>query len=190
MLIPSLLTGYAKGISDEEILGNVAALLIAGSETTATLLTGMTYMLCKHEDVLTKLQEEIRSRFDSDREINLTTVLTLPYLLACLDEALRCYPPVPIGPPRTVPDNGADIAGEFVPEGTEVAVWHWPMYHYSKHWEQPMEYRPERHLKDGTPRFAGDNPERFMKVGAHLSGDRLDLLQPFNVGPRNCLGRK
>lgn len=82
------------------------------------------------------------------------------------------------------------IAGELVPEGTDVAVWHWPMFHYSKHWEQPFEYRPERHLKENMPRFAGDNPERYLKLGAENMGDRLDLLQPFNVGPRNCLGRK
>lgn len=150
----------------------------------------MTYILCKHPHTLAKLQEEVRCHFSSDRDINLTTVLTLPYLLACLDEALRCYPPVPIGPPRTVPKDGTTIAGEFIPAGTEVAVWHWPMFHYSRHWQEPLEYRPERHLMDGTPRFAGDNPERYMKAGADFFGERLDLLQPFNVGPRNCLGRK
>lgn len=180
-----------QNLSDDEILGNAAALLIAGSETTATLLAGLTYLLCKHPEALRNLQQEVRFKFTSDSEITLTSVLDLKYLLACLDEALRLYPPVPIGPLRTVPkaSGGVTIAGDVVPGGTDVAVWHWPMFHYSKHWEKPMEYRPERFLQSDSssgPRYAGDMRYNTSSVYA---GDRLDLLQPFNVGPRNCLGR-
>ncbi|KAG6364587.1 hypothetical protein INS49_006189 [Diaporthe citri] len=181
----------AWNLSDDEILGNSAALLIAGSETTATLLTGLTYLLCKHPEAMVKLKREVRSKFMSDSEITLTSVLELKYLLACLDEALRLYPPVPIGPLRTVPagSGGVTIAGHMVPGGTDVAVWHWPMFHYSKHWEKPMEYRPVRFLQEtpGGPRFAGDM--RYNNSNGAHSDDRLDLLQPFNIGPRNCLGR-
>ena len=139
-----------------------------------------------------KLRREVRSKFKSDSEITLTSVLELKYLLACLDEALRLYPPVPIGPPRTVPaaSGGVTIAGHVVPGGTDVAVWHWPMFHYSAHWDKPMEYRPERFLQEGSasgPRYAGDM--RYNNKNGEHSGDRLDLLQPFNIGPRNCLGR-
>ncbi|KAI3390494.1 hypothetical protein diail_9506, partial [Diaporthe ilicicola] len=182
-------------LSDDEILGNAAALLIAGSETTATLLAGLTYLLCKHPYVMENLKQEVRSKFTSDSEITLTSVLELKYLLACLDEALRLYPPVPIGPLRTVPEGsgGVTIAGQVVPGGTDVAVWHWPMFRYSEHWEKPMEYRPERFLHETSdgPRYAGDmryNNNINSKDGLYPA-DRLDLLQPFNVGPRNCLGR-
>ncbi|KAL9617345.1 MAG: hypothetical protein Q9160_007875 [Pyrenula sp. 1 TL-2023] len=177
------------GITDDAILGNSAALLIAGSETTATLLAGMTYILCNHPEALKKLTEEIRSSFRSDHEITMISVLDLKYLLACLDEAMRYYPPVPIGPLRTVPKPGVTIADEFVPEGTDVAVWHYPMFHHSDHWENPLEYRPERFLREEGPAFAGDM--RYTKQASLESEerDRLELLQPFNVGPRNCLGR-
>lgn len=139
-----------------------------------------------------KLKQEVRSKFSSDSEITLASVLELKYLLACLDEALRLYPPVPIGPLRTVPagSGGVIIAGHVVPGGTDVAVWHWPMFHYSKHWEKPMEYRPERFLQEDSssgPRYAGDM--NYNNTNGVHSGDRLDLLQPFNIGPRNCLGR-
>jgi cytochrome P450 len=183
---------FSQNLSDDEILGNSAALLIAGSETTATLLAGLTYLLCKHPEAMSKLKQEVRSKFTSDSEITLASVLELKYLLACLDEALRLYPPVPIGPPRTVPagSGGVTIAGHVVPGGTDVAVWHWPMFHYSEHWEKPMEYRPERFLQEDSsfgPRYAGDI--RYNNTNGVHSGDRLDLLQPFSVGPRNCLGR-
>ena len=76
----------------------------------------MTYLLCTNPDALRKLAAEIRGAFKSEDEINFSSVSTLPYLLACLDEALRMYPPVPIGLPRVVPEGGAMIAGHYVPE--------------------------------------------------------------------------
>lgn len=64
-----------------------------------------------------KLTDEVRSRFKSADEINLTSVGSLTYMLAVLNESLRCYPPVTAGLVRTVPGNGLDIAGHFVPPG-------------------------------------------------------------------------
>ena len=63
-----------------------------------------------------KVTAEIRGTFKSEDEIDFASVSTLPYLLACLDEALRMYPPVPTGLPRVVPKGGANIAGNYVPE--------------------------------------------------------------------------
>src|SRR4051812_25859628 len=42
---------------------------------------------------------------------------TLAYMLACLNEGLRIYPPIPGYLPRRVPSGGAMISGSWVPEG-------------------------------------------------------------------------
>lgn len=190
----------AWNLQFEQLLGNASTLLVAGSETTATLLTAMTFILLKHPEALNKLTQEIRSSFTSDNEITLASVTNLPYMLACLNEAMRYYPPVPIGPLRTVPKGGVNIAGHFVPEGTDVAVWHWPMFHDPKHFERPMEYRPERFLRDGSAPMFHD-PRQFKRDteppservskdrSPEFAGDNLKMVQPFNIGPRNCLGR-
>jgi cytochrome P450 len=65
---------------------------------------------------LEKLTEEIRTSFQSEDEIDFAGVSALPYLLACLDEALRMYPPVATGLPRVVPAGGAAVCGTYVPE--------------------------------------------------------------------------
>lgn len=96
-------------------------LIIGGSETTATLLSGVTYYLLCNPSTLAKLTTEIRNAFQREDEITITSVGQLPYLLACLDEGLRVYPPVPIGLPRVVPKGGATIAGRFVPEDVSAA---------------------------------------------------------------------
>jgi cytochrome P450 len=91
-------------------------LIIGGSETTATLLVGCTYFLTMNPDKLKKVTEEVRTRFKSEEEINFMTVNELTYMLACLNEALRLYSPVPIGLPRVTPKGGAQVCGHYVPE--------------------------------------------------------------------------
>jgi cytochrome P450 len=98
------------------IQANAATLVVGGSETTAALLSGVTYLLLKNPEAMKKLADEVRSSFQSEDEITLTSVSKLRYMLACLDEALRRYPPAPFGMPRVVPKGGAVIAGHAVPE--------------------------------------------------------------------------
>lgn len=100
----------------DRIQANSSFLVIAGSETTATLLSGVTYLLLTNPRVMEKLVAEIRGAFKSEDEINFTSVSNLPYLLACLDEAMRIYPPGAVAFPRVVPEGGANIAGNYIPE--------------------------------------------------------------------------
>lgn len=110
-----MLTCY-QNITDEQIAANAGILVIAGSETTATLLAGVTYYLMKNPDVLKKVNDEVRSTFKSEDEITFTSINELPYMIACLTEGLRIYPPVAAGLPRVVPEGGATIGDTFVPE--------------------------------------------------------------------------
>ncbi|KAK1753193.1 cytochrome P450 [Echria macrotheca] len=174
---PDLVEGLLKkkdewGLTLDKLQANSAILIIAGSETTATLLSGVTYLLLTNQSALERLTAEIRSTFKAEAEIDFASVSTLPYLLACLDEALRLYPPVPGGLPRIVPKGGATICKNYVPEKTVVSIFHWAMYHDENNFKDPLSFRPERWLDD--PAFATDNKEAF---------------QPFHIGPRNCLGR-
>lgn len=93
------------------------SLITAGSESTATLLSGVTYLLLKNPDALRRLTEEVRTTFENEKDIDFLSVSSLEYMLACLDEALRIYPPAAAGFPRVVPQGGGTIAGHFVPEG-------------------------------------------------------------------------
>lgn len=65
---------------------------------------------------LDKVVQEVRSAFDSEEEIDLISVNRLDYMMACLKESLRRYPPATHGMPRVVPKGGHDIAGHWVPE--------------------------------------------------------------------------
>ena len=56
---------------------------------------------------------------------------------------------------------------------TAVACWQLAMNYSSENFHDPFAFKPERHAE------GGGNTQ-----------DRLDALQPFSVGPRNCIGRK
>jgi cytochrome P450 len=90
--------------------------IAAGSESSATLLSGVIFYLCKNPDKKNRLLEEIRTPFSYDSEITFTSTATLRYLKAVIEEGLRLYPPFVTVLSRECPMNGAIIDGHFVPE--------------------------------------------------------------------------
>jgi cytochrome P450 len=100
----------------EEICANAAIIIMAGSETTATLLSGLVFRLLKDPPILEKLMKEVRSAFQSESEMTFAEEAKLPYLQACIDEGLRIYPPIPSVIPRMTPPGGEVISGFNIPE--------------------------------------------------------------------------
>lgn len=109
-------------MSREEIAATSEILLIAGSETIATLLCGATFYLLKNPDSLQKLTDEVRNAFSSVADMTIKSLAKLPYLQACLDEALRLYPPVPETLARRVIPQGDVVNGQFIPGNVSLSI--------------------------------------------------------------------
>lgn len=107
-------------LSLSEMYANADVFMVAGTETTATLLSGLTYYLLKNPDKMQKLVQEIRTSFTSEDEIMIDKLRALKYMAACFEEGLRCYPPAPNGLFRVVPEGGAPICGEYLPGSVSV----------------------------------------------------------------------
>ena len=99
----------------EEIINNASILIIAGSETTATALSGATYFLLTNPEAYKRVQEEVRTAFARAEDMTLSSTGKLPYLHAVVEETLRMYPPVPGMLPRRTGAQGNVIDGHFVP---------------------------------------------------------------------------
>lgn len=102
-------------MSRAEIEANADILIIGGSETTATVLSGAIYFLTTNPDTLEKLTKEVRSSFSSEGEITLLTAAQLRYMGAVLEETLRLYPPTPVAMPRRTPPGGNIVGDQFIP---------------------------------------------------------------------------
>jgi cytochrome P450 len=106
-------------LSDWNMAAHSNSLIIAGSETTATVLSALTYYLCRTPQVYDRLKEVVRSRYKRSDEITSLTA-TFPYLTAVIHEALRIFPPIPFGMPRIVPPGGDTVDGMFIPGGVRI----------------------------------------------------------------------
>ncbi|KAF6234906.1 hypothetical protein HO173_006836 [Letharia columbiana] len=156
----------------EEIHENVATFISAGSETTAASLNGITWFLLQNRDCLTRLNEEIRAAFRTRDEINVQKIGELKYLQAVVTESFRIYPSALAGQPRRAPGEGDTVSGYWVPGGTGIQINQYAAYHSHHNFSNPSAFVPERWL--GDPRF---------------DSDKKDVLQPFSVGARNCIGK-
>jgi len=110
-----------QALSIGEMHSNANVFMIAGTETTATLLSGLTFYLLKNPKVMDKLVEELRTACPTDEVITMERLAQLKYLNACVEEALRMYPPVPSGLPRLTPPEGAVICNRWVPGGVSAS---------------------------------------------------------------------
>ncbi|CAG8950203.1 hypothetical protein HYFRA_00008440 [Hymenoscyphus fraxineus] len=160
-----------KGMSREEMIQTCNVFILAGSETTATLLSGLTYHLLRNPSTMFKLVKEIREAFPDPKSMTFNSLSQLKYMQACIQEAFRIYPPVPILLPRKT-EHDVVIDGHFIPKNTVVGVHQWSAYHSGANFAEPEKFIPERWLDD--PRFASD---------------KRGVVQPFSFGTRNCIGQ-
>jgi cytochrome P450 len=114
--------GQKHELTDDELIANADILITAGSETTATLLSGVTYWLLRTPGAFKKVTEEVRSAFEKEEDITFKEASSrLPYMLACLHEGLRIFPPIPLILLRqTNPGPPVSIAGYTVPPNVHV----------------------------------------------------------------------
>ncbi|CAI6306923.1 unnamed protein product [Periconia digitata] len=162
-----------KGMTRPEMDRNSAILIIAGSETSATLLSGITFHLLKNPEWLEKLTHEIRTTFEHDTDITFTsTASQLKIMNAIIMETFHMYPPVPAYLPRCTGEGGATVCGKYVPPNTVVNIPQYPANRSSRNFKDPHTFAPQRFLND---------PE--------YEHDKRSVVQPFSVGPRNCIGQ-
>jgi cytochrome P450 len=163
-------------IREKELETTGWSIVIAGAETTSSLLAGVIYLLLKHPQHLRRLASDLRTRFASEKDITFESVAKIPFLIAVLDETLRSYPPAPFGVSRVVtPAEGSQIDGFWLPRGTRISSSHYCLFRSKENFANPDLWVPERWLEDCEEVYRGDNREALM---------------PFSVGKRNCIGKR
>lgn len=158
--------------------------LTAGSDTTSSTLSGILHLLLTNPRVLTKLKEEIadftakgllseRPRFKEAQQ--------MPYLEVVMKESLRLHSAVGLPLWRVVPEGGVEVAGEFLPAGTNVGVNAWVAHRNKQIWGEDADvFRPERWLEAQAEADAGRKEQLQRMEGYYL---------PFGLGSRTCIGR-
>jgi cytochrome P450 len=161
-------------MNDNAVLSMATSNVFAGSDTTAISLRSIIYYLLKNPLCKEKFVSEIDERKKRGKlsdPVKLEEANEMPYLQACMYEALRLHPAVGMSLPRVVPVDGIEIDGKFLPAGTIVGVNPWVVHRDQEVFGEEVEtFRPERWLE----RDRSDMDRFFFAFGS---------------GARVCLGR-
>ncbi len=98
-----------------------------------------------------ELDQAVADGTIADREnnkVSWTEAQKLPYLDACIQEALRLHPAAGLILERVVPPQGVDILGHFIPGGTIVGCNAWVIHRRPEIFGEDVDiFRPERWIE-------------------------------------------
>ncbi|KAL6013232.1 hypothetical protein ACLOJK_003724 [Asimina triloba] len=125
------------------IKGFLAALLTAGTDTSALTMEWAMALLLNHPHVLKKAKAEMDEQVGGDHLLEESDLPKLPYLQCIINETLRLYPIAPLLLPHQSSEE-TTVGGFAVPRGTTLLVNAWAIHRDPKVWFEPDEFKPER----------------------------------------------
>lgn len=167
--------------NDRQVLTMAVSMAFAGSETTGISLAAVFYYLLKNPRCYTRLRDEIDTAVASKVVQNRATGSVswaesqrLPYLDACIKEALRLHPAVGLPLERVVPPQGANICGERIAGGTIVGCNAWVIHRREEIFGQNVE---------------AFRPERWLEADKETRKEMESCMLHFGMGSRTCIGK-
>lgn len=130
--------------------------ILGGSDSAAAVLRSVICSLVEHPEDLASVREELEKKQNSTTGLTLPIpkwheIQNLPFLDACMKEALRLEPPFAMALERVVPAEGVEICGHFFPAGTIVGMSPYATHRHRRTWGEDADlWRPRRWL-DGSP---------------------------------------
>ena len=116
----------SKGLSQLQCEAEAFLQIIAGSDSTTTVLRSTMFLLAGSPRAYEKLRAEIDHAVQQGRisspVMRYSEAQSLEYLNACIWEGLRMYPPLFGLKSKVAPATGETIKGMYFPGGTEIAV--------------------------------------------------------------------
>ncbi|HEY3829365.1 MAG TPA: cytochrome P450 [Solirubrobacteraceae bacterium] len=155
-------------MSRDQVLDELMTFVAAGHETTAHGLAWMYYLLSQTPEAREQMESEVDTVLDG-RVPSFEDAEHLPWTTACVQEAMRIFPPV--WHVQRVAEEDDVVGGYRIPKGALVFVSIWSTHRDPKVWPNPAGYDPRRWL--------GDAPKERSRF-AYL---------PFGGGRRICVGQ-
>ncbi|KFY43171.1 hypothetical protein V495_04123 [Pseudogymnoascus sp. VKM F-4514 (FW-929)] len=164
-------------MSDREVMNNILIFFIGAVDTNSTALRAIFYFLVKNPRTYATLAKELQ---EAEAKGLISEVISfhegqkLPYLQACIKEALRMHPSVGSPFDRTVPKGGAVLNGYFIPEGTTVGITGWVTQRDKAVFGEDADYY---------------RPERWLEVDEKQVRTMDKNMLAWGAGNRSCIGK-
>ncbi|CAH0038150.1 unnamed protein product [Clonostachys solani] len=181
--------GAKKGLSVDEIFGNLFVINFAGHDTTANTLAFATLLLAAHPDVQAWLAAEIEAVAEGKPMEEWDYKQMFPKLNRCravFYETLRLFPPVPALPSITSDHPQQVTVGDrtyTVPVGVNFTANLRAMQTHPVYWSNADQWEPSRWIVNPAP-----TPEQVAQETFFVPGK--NIFFPWGEGPQICPGRR
>lgn len=131
--------------SDTALHEDSRTLIVAGSETTATILASALYYLAKNPAVLEKVQRQLDKAMPAGpNDWSYEKVKEVTYLDDIINETLRLRPAVMTGGPRVTPPEGIQVDEVYIPGDVNVLVPTQLLQTDERYYKDARNFVPER----------------------------------------------
>lgn len=162
----------------------VVSFIMAGRDTTAAAMTWLFWLLSTVDPVVPQsIRTELAQGSVRPGQLGYEAVKKgMPYLHACLCEAMRLYPPV-AWDSKHAADDDVLPDGTPIQKGDRVTYFPYGMGRMETIWgEDRFKFRPDRWFEPANEK--GDKNGRPLKVVSPY------MFPVFQAGPRVCLGKE
>jgi cytochrome P450 len=167
MLMESTYEDTGEHMPDHLLKDELMTVFLAGHETTASALTWTFYLISQHPAVYKKLKKEV-DEIVGKEELTFQHFQQLKYTKACLNEAMRLYPPIWIIGRKATEDN---MVGDYlIKKDTDILISPYIMHRHPDYWKNPETFDPDRWETEEVKQM-----------------DKFTYF-PFAAGPRMCIG--
>ncbi|KAF9595747.1 hypothetical protein IFM89_003489 [Coptis chinensis] len=159
-------------LSTDEIKAQSADLIYASVDNPSNAVEWAMAEMINQPKLLQKAVDEIDSVVGKDRLVQESDFSKLNYVKACAREAFRIHPIAPFNLPH-VSHVDTTVAGYYIPKGSHVLLSRPGLGRNPNVWEEPLEFKPERHLNGSSEVELSESELRFIS---------------FSTGRRGCVG--
>ena len=155
-----------KALRDEQISDHTLPTFLAAYEPTANSITAALYLLAKHPEYQQRIHDELDQ---VSWTAGASCTEQLPLTTLAIHETLRLFPSGWLIS-RQARARHTLPSGAVVKPGTDVYISPFVIHRDERHYDDPLEFRPERFE---------DRLQQYRAAGTYF---------PFGVGPQACLG--
>lgn len=156
-----------------QLRDDLLSMLVAGHETTGSVLTWTVYLLATHPDKLAKCHSEIDRVLAGKATPSYEDTKQLQYTMRCINESMRLYPHPPVLIRRAGKDDTLP-GGWPVKKDQDVMISVYNIHRSPAVWDNPHAFEPERFGPLDGP-IPNEQNTSFKYI-------------PFSGGQRKCVG--
>jgi cytochrome P450 len=155
------------GLADALVRDQLITLLIAGHDTSTSLISWALYLIGRHPETERRIRDELGAVLGGG-DPDLASIAALEHLELAIKETLRLYPPIHLGSRVAAVD--VEYAGYVIPRESRVVYSIYLTHRMERYWPSADQFIPARFT---TETFKNLPPYTYL---------------PFGGGPRNCIG--